>query len=1110
MHLSSGTRTRWWIFCLGLAMGIVHAAPVLADQVKVRAWEHLNYGRIVFDWPASVGYQTSGAGEQLTISFQRPITADYSAVPRRLPSYIAGMSDAGGSATLITLKPGVQLRKTTIRGNSIVVDLTATSAAAPQPTASAGSTKAINVRVGRHENHTRVVFDWTQNVTYQVKRDGDQAVVTFNKPDAIAISRLTRAIPPRMTSASFTQTAGGSRVVLGLGADTRIRHFRSGTKVVIDILGGSATAAAAPTATANTAPAKTTAPPKPVDKSKPKSLLPPAAKAAKPADQKPKKVEEKTAKKKPAEEPTSKGPGTKIVFAPLEGGGARLSFAWDSTVAAAVFSRAGHVWAVFDRGGKINMSPIPKSLSEIVFLAERINVRNRLALRFRVDPELKPVARRQGNRWAIEFRSSSTTPPKPVQIERTSTKDKVDAILLAGANANKIIKIVDPEVGDTIHVAPILTPGVGIGKAREFVQFTLLSSAQGVAVVPKADGLSLRTRKNGLEVALSGGLSVSQVGKQAKSILNKSKDSASSGEDENDDLGPPARIFNYAGWAGNAKIPFEDRKQKLQTALGKVTKGRRNRARWPLARFFFANHYAADASGVLTSILSNDPAIIEDPNFRALRGATNLWLGRVADAEADLLVPGLDGDPEMAVWRGAMFALKHEWKRSYDEFVSAGGVPQKYSQRSRVWLEMRATEAALKANDLEMANKYLIALNKEENLRPLQSTEIQLLRGYGFEAVGDLDAAVENYLEVMDAGIRPTEARAKFARINAGLKNRELTLQDATEELEQLRFSWRGDSFEFELLRRLGDLYLDNGEYRNALSVYRLAVTYFPKLPDGKVVAQEMNDIFKRLFLDGEADALSAISALALYYDFRELTPVGKPGDEMIRQLASRLVSVDLLTQAAQLLEHQVKFRLKSVEKARVGLRLAVIYMLNRQFEKALSTLKITRWRNLPGDLLTERRQVEARILANLDKPEDALLAMVGDESQEAKLIRVDLYWQMRRWQDTVSMLGDLLGDAWEGPRALLREERAYVLRTAVAMALDGNEEGLDVLRERYVEKMRDTADFEGFDLITQKIDPRTTEFRKVSGAIAQIDTLESFMTRYREKLYGDEVGAVN
>ena len=230
----------------------------------------------------------------------------------------------------------------------------------------------------------------------------------------------------------------------------------------------------------------------------------------------------------------------------------------------------------------------------------------------------------------------------------------------------------------------------------------------------------------------------------------------------------------------------------------------------------------------------------------------------------------------------------------------------------------------------------------------------------------------------------------------------------------------------------------------------------------------------------------------------------------MIRQLASRLVSVDLLTQAAQLLEHQVKFRLKSVEKARVGLRLAVIYMLNRQFEKALSTLKITRWRNLPGDLLTERRQVEARILANLDKPEDALLAMVGDESQEAKLIRVDLYWQMRRWQDTVSMLGDLLGDAWEGPRALLREERAYVLRTAVAMALDGNEEGLDVLRERYVEKMRDTADFEGFDLITQKIDPRTTEFRKVSGAIAQIDTLESFMTRYREKLYGDEVGAVN
>ena len=55
---------------------------------------------------------------------------------------------------------------------------------------------------------------------------------------------------------------------------------------------------------------------------------------------------------------------------------------------------------------------------------------------------------------------------------------------------------------------------------------------------------------------------------------------------------------------------------------------------------------------------------------------------------------------------------------------------------------------------------------------------------------------------------------------------------------------------------------------------------------------------FDSLFLAGKGDALPAIDALALFYDFRELTPIGRRGDEMIRRLADRLVSVDLLYQA--------------------------------------------------------------------------------------------------------------------------------------------------------------------------------------------------------------------
>ena len=82
------------------------------------------------------------------------------------------------------------------------------------------------------------------------------------------------------------------------------------------------------------------------------------------------------------------------------------------------------------------------------------------------------------------------------------------------------------------------------------------------------------------------------------------------------------------------------------------------------------------------------------------------------------------------------------------------------------------------------------------------------------------------------------------------------------------------------------------------------------------------------------------IDALSLFYDFRDLTPVGRRGDEMIRKLADRLVSVDLLDQAAELLQHQVDNRLQGAARAQVAVRLAVIYLMGRKPDRAIQALR--------------------------------------------------------------------------------------------------------------------------------------------------------------------------
>ena len=126
---------------------------------------------------------------------------------------------------------------------------------------------------------------------------------------------------------------------------------------------------------------------------------------------------------------------------------------------------------------------------------------------------------------------------------------------------------------------------------------------------------------------------------------------------------------------------------------------------------------------------------------------------------------------------------------------------------------------------------------------------------------------------------------------------------------------------------------------------------------------------FDALFLAGKGDAMPPIDALSLFYDFRELTPIGRRGDEMIRKLADRLVSVDLLDQAAELLQHQVDHRLQGAARAQVAARLAVIYLMDRKPDRALQALRATRTGDLPNELRNQRLLLEARALSDIGRP---------------------------------------------------------------------------------------------------------------------------------------------
>src|SRR5205807_7021099 len=173
--------------------------------------------------------------------------------------------------------------------------------------------------------------------------------------------------------------------------------------------------------------------------------------------------------------------------------------------------------------------------------------------------------------------------------------------------------------------------------------------------------------------------------------------------------------------------------------------------------------------------------------------------------------------------------------------------------------------------------------------------------------------------------------------------------------------------------------------YREAFQMMRTALVAFPQSDVTRRIQDDATLAFDSLFLGGKSEAMAPIDALSLFYDFRDLMPVGRRGDEMIRKLADRLVSVDLLDQAAELLQHQVDNRLQGAARSQVAVRLAVIYLMGRKPDRAIQTLRTTRSGDLPNEVRNQRLLLEARALSDSGRHDLALELVLGMQGREVE-----------------------------------------------------------------------------------------------------------------------------
>jgi len=292
----------------------------------------------------------------------------------------------------------------------------------------------------------------------------------------------------------------------------------------------------------------------------------------------------------------------------------------------------------------------------------------------------------------------------------------------------------------------------------------------------------------------------------------------------------------------------------------------------------------------------------------------------------------------------------------------------------------------------------------------------------------------------------PALLRATQIRLETG----KATPIQAAQIFDGLRYRWRGDATELETIRALGHLYLSQGRYREALEALRSAGTRLPDLPEALQLQSDLHVAFRSLFLDGAADGLEPVQALGLFTDFKDLAPIGSDGDLMVRKLVRRLVDVDLLDQAADLLKYQVDNRLDGVPKAQVATDLARIYLMDKKPEQAIEAINGSRTTVLPNALNAERRQVESRAWMGVGKYDTALELIEKDNSKDGQDLRAEIVWKQKDWAKAGPQFEKALGERWKNPAPLSADDEGKLLRAGVAYSLAGDDAALTRLSGQY------------------------------------------------------------
>ncbi len=561
----------------------------------------------------------------------------------------------------------------------------------------------------------------------------------------------------------------------------------------------------------------------------------------------------------------------------------------------------------------------------------------------------------------------------------------------------------------------------------------------------------------------------------------------------------PKAIFDVDDWHKNQQGNFNTSLDALIESAAALEPDQRTPVRMDLARFYLARALYPEAKAVLDVVLADAKPGTEDPAALIMRSVANILMGRPGRGLKDLANPVVGNNYDSQLWRALAFARQGKWADAREKFKNVDFTINSLPLDLQRIVITEAMRCAIEVKDYSGADKRssdLDVIGVSPELKPT----VSVMRGRLAEALGREKDALTQYKIAVDSADRQAAAEGKLYEIALKQKRDEISQPDALRELETLEVMWRRDALEVRALEMMARIYSDTGHYGESLAAAKTATQLDPNSEMSRQGQDAAQALFAQIFLGSKGDDLPPVDALGMFYEFRELTPIGRRGDEMIRRLADRLVAVDLLDQASELLQYQVDHRLEGSARAQVAARLAMVYLTNRKPDRAIAALRTTRIADLSGELRTQRLLLEARAQSDVGRHDLALDIISNITGREAIRLRSDIYWASRRWREASEQIELYYADRWRDFKPLNPIEKSDVIRAVVGYALAEDAIGLARFREKYAPLMSGDADRAAFETASKPTSTSSAEFATIAKMAASVDTLDGFLREMKTR----------